>query len=67
MIQPEGTVTYRGLRKSKAGQESLIPSKDQNVVKKAGEFYQKGKRPETKRPEKKEVKEDNTFFNGDEK
>ena len=66
MEQPKGTVTYKGLRKSKAGEVSLIPSKDQNVVKKAGEFYEKGKKTE-KGDSKKEAKEDNTLFDGEKK
>ena len=67
MIQPEGTVTYKGHRKSKPGEESLIPSRDQNVVKKAGEFYEKGKAIEAGQlEEKKEVKEENkNLFNGE--
>jgi hypothetical protein len=40
MIQPEGTVTYKGNRKSRPGELSFGPDK---AVKKAGEFFINGK------------------------
>jgi len=69
MIQPEGTVTYKGRRKSKPGEQSLIPSKDEKIVNAAADFYSDGKKVEKKgfkKAEKKEVEKTN-LFNGEEK
>lgn len=51
MIQPIGTVTYKGLRKSEAGEESY--EKDDKILKVSEKFHADGKAVEEKAKKKK--------------
>ena len=50
MIQPKGTVTYKGNRKSLPGTESY--EKDEKILNKAGDFHAEGKAAEKKAADK---------------